>query len=118
MIPHLRRQCMKEEEKLLKSKGNFVDKIYFGLSKYLPSLQDLPTVRRTLIEYSPVMGVISDLQRRNTEHLITLKTGSPLEILEVITNKNLVGTSINLEVFNMRSAKSRIVSAATGVKPL
>ena len=57
-IPHLRSQCMKEEVVLLNSKGKEVDTIYLGLSKHLPDLRELPTVRRLMIEYLPLMNVI------------------------------------------------------------
>jgi len=114
----LKEQCKVEEQKLLESKADFVIKIRDGLKEFVPDLQSLQTVRRTLSESSPILGVISYLQIQNTETLINLKTGSSEEVLKIILNRDLVGTSINLELFQMRSAKSRIVSASTCIKPL
>lgn len=114
----LRKQCEVEEQKLLESKADFVIKVRDGLKEHVPDIQSLQTVRRALVECSPILGVISLLQIENTHTLIKLKTGTPEQVLEVILNRDLVGTSINLEIFQMRSAKSRIVSASTCVKPL
>jgi len=114
----LKKQCEVEEQKLLGSKADFVIKIRDGLKEFVPDLQLLQTVRRALSESSPILGVINFLQIENTHTLMKLKSGTPEEILEVILSKDLIGTSINLELFQMRSAKSRIVSASTCIKPL
>nr|UUW21463.1 MAG: RNA-dependent RNA polymerase [Guiyang Paspalum thunbergii mito-like virus 1] len=114
----LRQQCVKEELKLLGSKADFHIKIREGLKAHLPDLRWLSAVRRHYAEFSPVLGAISILQYENTHTLVKLKTGSPQEVLDIVMSKDLVGTSINMNLFSMRAAKSRIVSQAIIVKQL
>lgn len=41
-----------------------------------------------------------------------LKTGTTEEVERVILNKDLVGSSIKMNIFSMRTSKSRIVSTS------
>jgi hypothetical protein len=103
-------QSKKEEKKLLQSKADYHILIRDELKKLFPDLQALQLVRHLLAEHSPFLGAVSELQRKNTDTLITLYTGTDEEKLECILSKDLVGTSIRKEVFSVRNAKSRVFS--------
>lgn len=112
------KQCTKEAEKLWASRADFSVRIYYGLEEILPDEEEFHSILQTLTDHSPLLASISYLQEKNMKLIEQLKEGTPDEIHSIITGKDLVGSSINLNVFSMRSATSKVTSASTVVKPL
>nr|QIR30226.1 RNA-dependent RNA polymerase [Plasmopara viticola lesion associated mitovirus 2] len=114
----LKSQCKQEEDKLLKSKADLVNKIRDEFGKMSSDLQSLQTVLESALEYHPVHTAILRSQTKVTSNMIKLMMCTEEDLWEYILNKDFVGNNISLDIFNMRGSKTRIISASTIVKPI
>lgn len=68
----LKSQCKQEEDKLLKSKADLVNKIRDEFGKMSSDLQSLQTVLESALEYHPVHTAILRSQTKVTSNMIKL----------------------------------------------
>nr|QIR30225.1 RNA-dependent RNA polymerase [Plasmopara viticola lesion associated mitovirus 1] len=114
----LKLQCKQEEDKLLKSKTDIVNKIRTEFGKMSSDLQPLQTVLESALEYHPLHAAILLSQQKATSNMIKLMMSTDEDLWEWILSKDFVGNNISSDIFNMRGSKTRMVSASTIVKPI
>jgi hypothetical protein len=117
LVP-LRKQLEKERDTFQKTRAEFLMECGKGLQEQgITDLRELNQIQMAFMKDSPVMGAVGRLLSKASRTVIALRDGTEDEIIQIILNKDLVGCSVNMEVFAMRPSKAKILAAATLVKP-
>lgn len=73
-------------------------------------------IRLLLVEYHPLLGAIGSINNNITEALIMLENGTQEQINDIFKSRVLSASMINMGIFSMRTARSRILAQSRLVK--
>lgn len=102
----------------MSSRATFVTKVMQGLMAANIDFRIFHSVHSGLMTYSPIMSCVFEIQTVLNKEITLLHKGTPEEVMKIISSKSLVGSSVNLNVFNARQSKAKMMAQASVTKKL
>jgi hypothetical protein len=115
IVESRKKQTVQAQKLLLETKADFNIRVRAVINSD-PEARLVDEELGLFIEDHPLLSVISDSIQETNDIIKVLRSGTKEQIISAITDKDLVGSFISMEIFSMRSSKSRVLTQSLLVK--
>lgn len=111
-------QTENELVRLATASKDYAEKIRGQIESAKEQARPLRAILSNLLECNPLSMVINSLHQKSLETMKVLTSGTEDQKRDLYLSRDILGSSISLGIFSMRSSRSRILSQARLTKDL